>query len=235
MSKGFGWAGLVVLSVALLLSGGAAYADTIGTLNLGASNWTANGTLTTSGGTNGTWSLTFNFVNGTGNTVDVNSFAVQLFNAGSTESFTVTNAALNGGSLGFWEYFADDKLNNGSTPDCSSTSVKGWLCADTGQPTLHPYSIDSGQSASFVFTGTYASTGAVNPLDLMASGCLVAGTCMLDGGSSNENKWAVSAPMTAPTTVPEPPSLMLLGSGLSVLGMVLWRKRSESSEGYGLI
>src|SRR6266849_2174500 len=119
-----------------------ASADTInGTLNLGGTNWTAGGTLTTSGGTSGTWSLTFNFANGTGNTVDVNSFAVQLFNAGSSESFTVTNATLNGGSLGVWEYFADDKLNNGSSPTCSSNTVKGWLCADTGQPTLHPYSI----------------------------------------------------------------------------------------------
>jgi hypothetical protein len=215
-----------VFTVAAILIQGAARiasADTInGTLNLGASNWTANGTLTTSGGTSGTWSLAFNFVNGTGNTVDVNSFAVQLFSAGSTESFAVTSATLNGGSLGAWEYFADDKLNNGSSPNCSSNTVKGWLCADTGNPTLHPYSIGSGQSAAFVFYGTYANSGAVNPLDLMASGCLVAGTCALDGGSGNGNKWAVSAPLTAP--VPESSSLMLLGSGLSLLGVVARRK-----------
>src|SRR5258708_7957028 len=222
---------LVFAVVAILIQGAAqiASADTIsGTLNLGASNWSANGTLTTSGGTSGTWSLAFNFVNGTGNTVDVNSFAVQVFNAVSTESFTITSATLNGGSLGVWEYFVDDKLNNGSSPNCSSNTVKGWLCADTGQPTLSPYSIGSGQSAAFVFYGTYANTGAVNPLDLMASGCLVAGTCKLDGGTGNGNKWAVWAPLTTP--VPEPPSLMLLGGGLSVLGMLVRRKYSKSSK-----
>src|SRR5260370_8184613 len=100
---------------AILIQGGAqiASADTI---NLGASNWTANGTLTTSGGTSGTWSLAFNFVNGTGNTVDVNSFGVQLFNAGSSESFAVTSATLNGGSLGVWEDFAANKLNTRHSP-----------------------------------------------------------------------------------------------------------------------
>ncbi len=214
-----------VLGCLLLYGIGATQIASADTLNLGATNWTASGTLTTSGGTSGTWSLNFNFVNGTGNTVDVNSFAVQLFNAGPSESFTVTNATLNGGSLGVWEYFADDKLNNGGTPNCSSTSVKGWLCADTGQPTLQPYSIGSGQSAMFVFSGTYTNTGAVNPLDLMASGCLVAGTCKLDGGgssSSNVNKWAVTAPMISP--VPEPGALTLLAAGFLLVGALLKRR-----------
>jgi hypothetical protein len=202
-----------------------ASADQIsGTLNLGATNWNAAGTLTTSGGSSGTWSLTFNFNNKTGNTVDVNSFGVQLFSAGPSESFKVTNATLNGGSLGAWEYFADDKLNNGSSPTCSSNTIKGWFCADTGQPILNPYSIGSGQSAMFVFSGTYANTSAINTLDLMASGCLVAGTCSLDGGTNNLNKWAVSLPMTTASPVPEPASLALLASGLLAIGMLLKRR-----------
>jgi hypothetical protein len=207
------------------MASSATYADTInGTLNLGAANWNAAGTLTTSGGTSGTWTLAFNFVNGTSNTVNVNSFGVQLFQAGPSESFTVTGATLNGGSLGVWEYFADDKLNNGSSPTCSSNTIKGWFCADTGQPTLSPYSIASGQTAAFVFSGAYTNTGATAPLDLMASGCLVAGTCQLDGGSSNGNKWAVSAPMTTASPVPEPGSLALLAVGFLTVGMLLKRR-----------
>lgn len=212
----------LLLLVLIFGSGQSASADT---LNLGASNWTANGTLTTSGGSSGTWTLTFDFVNGTSNTVDINSFAVQLFNAGPTESFSVTSATLNGGSLGVWEYFADTKVNNGSSANCSTNTVKGWLCADTGQPTLSPYAIGSGQTASFVFSGTYSNTSAVSPLDLMASGCLVAGTCMLDGGTTNANKWAVSAPMVSVTTsVPEPSSLTLVGIGLLAVGLLIGRR-----------
>lgn len=212
----------LLLLVLIFGLGQSASADT---LNLGASNWTANATLTTSGGTSGTWTLTFDFVNGTSNTVDVNSFGVQLFNAGPSESFAVTSATLNGGSLGVWEYFADNKLNNGSSPTCSSNTIKGWLCADTGQPTLSPYAIGSGQTASFVFSGTYSNTSAISPLDLMASGCLVAGTCMLDGGTSNANKWAVSAPMVSVTTnVPEPSSLTLVAIGLLAVGLLIGRR-----------
>jgi PEP-CTERM motif len=218
---------IVLLGVAAILLAGAGqtvFADSIttGELNLGAPNFTATAMLTMTGGSSGTWSLTFIISNGTPNTVDINSFALQLFNAGASESFTVTSATLNGGSLGVWEEFADDKLNNGSSPDCNSTANRGWLCADTGQPTLNPFSIGSGQSATFVFSGTYTSTSAVSPLDLIASGCLVAGTCKLDGGSNNGNKWAVSAGMT----VPEPASLVQLAAGLGLLGLaVMWRRK----------
>jgi hypothetical protein len=216
---------VLVFAVAAILILGTAQIASADSMNLGATNWNAKETFTTSGGTSGTWSLTFDFVNGTANTVDVNSFAVQLFNSGATESFSFSTATLNGGALGVWEFFADDKLNNGGTPDCSSTSVKGWLCGDTGHVTLNPFSIASGKTLEFILGGTYANTSAINQLDLMASGCLVAGTCKLDGGSDNTNRWTVSGAMT----VPEPSSLVLLAGGLSLvslLGMVLRRAGS---------
>jgi hypothetical protein len=218
------------------LAASATYADTIGTMTLKTGyNWTAGGDLSTSGGSSGTWTLAFNFNNNTGNIVDINSFAVQLFNANSGESFAVNSATLNGAlitgvSTSGWEYFADDKLNNGGTPDCSSNSVKGWLCADTGQGTLTPYMIGVGQSAMFVFSGTYANTSGIGSLDLMASGCVVAGTCQLDSKGlspiSNGNKWAVSGLMTTipVSPVPEPASLALLASGLLMVGTLLKRR-----------
>jgi hypothetical protein len=213
----------IVIAGALLLMLGSAHtavADSTvnGTLNLGATGWNANASLSTVGGTSGTWSLTFDYVNGTSGTVDINSFAVQLFNAGSSETFNVTSATLNGSSsLGNWEFFADDKLNMGSSSDCSSTSVKGWLCGDTGKPALKPYVLASGATAEFILSGTYSGTTAINPLDLMASGCLVAGTCKLDGGSNDLNKWAVSNSMLA---TPEPGSVFLVGGALILAGIL---------------
>jgi hypothetical protein len=186
--------------------------------------------LITNGGNSGRCSLTFDIVNGTANTVDVNSFALQLFGAGRFESFTVTSATLNGSStITPWEFFADDKLNNGGTPDCSTTTVKGWLCGDTGQVTLSPYSIGSGDTAEFILSGNYSGTGPVGVLDLMARGCLVAGTCSLDGGYDKGDKWAVSSPMPSVAT-PEPSMLVLMGSGLSLIPMVIRRRRASKSK-----
>jgi opacity protein-like surface antigen len=218
----------LVIVAAILIQGAVqvASADQVnGAVNLQATGWNANGTLITSGGTSGTWMLTLDFVNGTSNTVDINSFAVQLFNAGSGESFSLTNHTVIGSSSsGSWEFFADDKLNNGGTPDCSSASVKGWLCGDTGQGTLHPYSIAAGHTAEFILSGDYTSTSAVNPLDLMASGCLVAGTCKLDGGASDGSKWTVSGAMLA---TPEPTSMLLVGGALSLMGILARRKQAS--------
>jgi hypothetical protein len=216
-----------VLAIAAFFAFGAAQvasADQVaGTINLQQAGWNANGTLTTTGTTSGSWTLTMDFVNTSGATTDINSFAVQLFSSAGAETFSLSSETINGSStLGNWEFFANDKLNNGGTPDCSSNSVKGWVCGDTGQGTLHPFSVASGTTTEFVLSGTFSAPGGlISILDLMASGCTVAGTCKLDGGTNNGNKWAVSGTMGAggSTGAPEPSSLLLLGLGL--LGLVL--------------
>jgi PEP-CTERM motif len=220
----------IFVLAAILVLGAAhvASADQVtGSINLQETAWNANATLTTSGTTSGTWNLTVDFVNGTATNTDINSFAMQLFSASSTESFSISTATVNGSStLGNWEFFADDKLNNGGTPDCSSNTVKGWLCGDTASSsTLTPFVVAAGTTTEFILTGTFSAPGGlVNPLDMMASGCTDAGSCPLDGGTNNGDKWAVSGAMTGTTGVPEPSSFMLLGSGLGFLGMAFRRR-----------
>jgi PEP-CTERM motif len=227
------------LCVALILMVMAAPQSQADTVNLGATGWDANANFSAS---SGNWTLTLSFVNTSGQTTDLNSFAIQLFNSGSNSTFTVSSATLggqaatitagggSGSASNSWEFFANDKLNNGSTPDCNTTSISGWMCADSYYnnafhgSTINPLLIANGTTATFTFVGTYSGTTPIATLDLMASGCLVAGTCKLDGGSSNTSKWAVSAPMG--TSVPEPSSMLMLGTGLaSFLGVIRIRKR----------
>jgi hypothetical protein len=142
---------------------GIAQADTF---DLGATatpqvaGWTAKATLTASAGT---WSLDFIFNNNTANTVDVNSWALQLFSPAAAESFSILTSPqailTGGGSVVGWNFFADDKLNNGSTPDCNTQSTGGWLCADTSSGgTLHPQQINAGGTLDFNLSGTYTGT-----------------------------------------------------------------------------
>jgi len=186
---------IILLCFASLAAPRVAYADTIGTLdNLGGyTGLDATADLSLTGATG--WKLTFTLTNDTHQTIDLNQFAIELFSASGTTTVN-PGATLDGVGLvtpgGAWEYSANENSNNGSGTCKTSGSQSGWICADTdAKEILHPYSVSSGASATFVFTGTDTTGTLLTELSLMASGCAEAGTCWLDGGHNNANKWAV--------------------------------------------
>ena len=193
---------LRLLTLAVVIAGltsVSAFADTISSLNL-APNLNATAHLSTTGSN---FTFTLSIVNSGLTSATIKVFSIQLFSG----AITVTTASLPSG----WQYFANEKTNNGPGGVCTSNGHPGWLCADKNGGST---TIAANSTLTFSFTGTFAGS-EVNPFHLMANGLI------------GDAKWAVSNDLTHTTNTPEPASLFLMGTGLISAGSLV-RKRFGS-------
>jgi hypothetical protein len=186
------------------------FADTIQTVSVGGIDFTADLNANTS---THTYSLTFSGTNTLTTTATLNAFALQIFGNGSSADFAISNSP----TVTYWSFADGTKINN-SGPGCttSSNGTAGWFCG-TADSTGHALSLAGNGSFSWTYTGTFANSAVpLSQLELMANGLY------------SDGKWAVSAPMTNSTSaVPEPASLMLFGTGISILAPFVRRKKAK--------
>jgi hypothetical protein len=165
---------------------------------------------------NCSYSLTFTGTNGNMTTSTLNAFALQLFGNGSNASFD-----LSGGTSipSGWQSAAGAKINNSGGLGCnSSNGTGGWLCG-TALNTGDVLNIASGKTFTMTFAGNFQKgTSILSAFDLMANGL----TNVNDGNS----KWAVSQGFdwSQFTSIPEPETWTVLGSGLCTAACLLRKK-----------
>lgn len=186
------------------------FADTIQTLTVGGIDFTADLNANTS---THTYSLTFSGKNTLSTAATLNTFALQIFGAGSGADFTIDS-----GSVPNWKLVEGSKINNSGSLGCptSSPGTAGWFCG-TANTSADALALAGLGSFSWSFGGTFADSAfPLSQLDLMANGLY------------SNGKWTVSAPMTNGTpAVPEPASLVLFGTGISLIAPFVRRKKTK--------
>ncbi len=196
-----------------------------------APNLSAGATLTASGGS---FTGSIEFTNTSSVDQGLIAFSLDLLN-GSTSVISGLNVTGGGGWT--YEFFTGKQSNNGSP--CNTTGNPNWFCVDGFTASNFPFhmgDIAANSTLTFNFSGSYTGTPVTGNLDLMANGCSTTGftTKTTGAGPSVDctgTKWAYSnfigtpgGSPQPPPPVPEPASMVMLGSGLMSVGAFARRK-----------
>lgn len=215
---------VVAIGAIVLLSVGAANADTILTLDK-SNGWGTQGTCDGSTGTNcqsysftidlhTNGDLTFSVSNGTDTTAYIGSFSIQLYSdsvSGGNSPVPYTGG-ITGSPAGVYDLQYNKANNSGS---CSTNAVAGTVCVAIASGAQQ--GVGAGDTVTFDL-GVIHSTGTLlSSWDILANGQATS-----SGGKGNI--FALTTHGT-PTETPEPGSLALLGAGLLALGGMIRNKR----------